>query len=119
LTTKANKTALTLEFPENALLAAVSGPHSKNLARLEQKLDVAIDMRGNLVSVSGAARERAASVLRTLYARAAAGEASPWPKSIPRSASPTRAGFLRPVLSRPLRHAPYGRVRLPRRPIWT
>jgi phosphate starvation-inducible PhoH-like protein len=74
LTTKANKTALTLEFPENALLAAVSGPHSKNLARLEQKLDVAIDMRGNLVSVSGAARERAASVLRTLYARAAAGE---------------------------------------------
>ena len=71
---KTKKASLTLEFPDNALLAAVSGPHSKHLARLDQKLDVAIDMRGNLISVSGAARERAASILRALYARASAGE---------------------------------------------
>jgi phosphate starvation-inducible PhoH-like protein len=74
LTTKTKKAPLTLEFPDNALLAAVSGPHSKNLVRLEQKLDVAIDMRGNLLSVAGAARERAAAILRALYARAGAGE---------------------------------------------
>jgi len=74
LTAKTKKASLTLEFPDNALLAAVSGPHSKHLVRLEQKLDVTIDMRGNLVSVGGAARERAASILRTLYARVEAGE---------------------------------------------
>mgnify|MGYP001124726360 CR=1 FL=1 len=74
MTAKTKKASLTLEFPDNALLAAVSGPHSKHLVRLEQKLDVTIDMRGNLVSVGGAARERAASILRTLYARVEAGE---------------------------------------------
>ena len=74
MTAKTKKASLTLEFPDNALLAAVSGPHSKHLVRLAQKLDVTIDMRGNLVSVGGAARERAASILRTLYARVEAGE---------------------------------------------
>jgi phosphate starvation-inducible PhoH-like protein len=74
LKAKTKKASLTLEFPDNALMAAVSGPHSKHLVRLEQKLDVVIDTRGNLVSVGGAARERAASILRALYARASAGE---------------------------------------------
>jgi phosphate starvation-inducible PhoH-like protein len=41
---------------------------------VEQKLDVMIDTRGNLVSVSGTARERAGAILRALYARAGAGE---------------------------------------------
>ncbi len=70
----AKKNALTLEFPDNALAAALSGPHAKHLARIEQKLDAGIDMRGNLLSVTGKERERAASILRALYARLEASE---------------------------------------------
>jgi phosphate starvation-inducible PhoH-like protein len=70
----ARKNALTLEFPDNALAAALSGPHAKHLARIEQKLDAGIDMRGNLLSITGKERERAASILRALYARLEAGE---------------------------------------------
>jgi phosphate starvation-inducible protein PhoH and related proteins len=67
---------VTLEFPNNALLAALGGAHQKNLVRIEQKLGVRVAMRGNLVSVQGApdARERAAVVLRALYARLEMGE---------------------------------------------
>jgi phosphate starvation-inducible PhoH-like protein len=71
---KAKKASLTLEFPDNRLMAAISGPHAKHLVRVEQKLDVMIDTRGNLVSVSGTARERAGAILRAQYARAGAGE---------------------------------------------
>jgi phosphate starvation-inducible PhoH-like protein len=67
---------VTLEFPDNRLLAGLSGSHQKNFVRLEQKLDVRIAMRGNLVAVEGSPemRERAASVLRALYARLEGGE---------------------------------------------
>ena len=68
------KNSLTLEFSDNRLLAALSGPHAKHFARIEQKLDAVLDMRGNLVAVDGKARERAAAILRALYARAEAGE---------------------------------------------
>ena len=70
----AKKSQLTLEFPDNRLLAALGGPHEKNFARLEQVLDVHLASRGNLVAVEGANRERAAAILRALYARAKAGE---------------------------------------------
>ncbi|HTP75887.1 MAG TPA: hypothetical protein VMJ73_02805, partial [Rhizomicrobium sp.] len=62
---------VTLEFPDNALLAGLSGSHQKNFVRVEQKLDVRIAMRGNLVAIEGTPekRERAATVLRALYAR--------------------------------------------------
>jgi phosphate starvation-inducible PhoH-like protein len=65
---------LTLEFPDNSLLAQLAGPHHKHFARLEQALDVAIDTRGNLVGIEGAARERAGTILRALHARASGGE---------------------------------------------
>jgi phosphate starvation-inducible PhoH-like protein len=67
---------VTLEFSDNAVLAALGGAHQKNLIRVEQKLGVRVAARGNLISVEGApvAREQAASVLRALYARIAAGE---------------------------------------------
>ena len=70
----AKKNALTLEFPDNRLLVALSGTHAKHLARLEQKLNVGIDMRGNLVAIDGKERERAGSILRALYTRLEAGE---------------------------------------------
>jgi phosphate starvation-inducible PhoH-like protein len=68
------KKALTLEFPDNRLLVALGGPHAKHLARIEQKLNVSIDMRGNLVAIDGTDRDRAGSILRALYARLEAGE---------------------------------------------
>ena len=55
----AKKSQLTLEFPDNKLLAA---------------LGVQIYMRGNLVAVEGPNRERAAAILKSLYARLKAGE---------------------------------------------
>jgi len=73
-TRKRTRESLTLEFPDNGVLSGLSGPHQKHFVRLEQKLGVRIAMRGNLVSVEGPARERAANVLRALYARMEAGE---------------------------------------------
>jgi phosphate starvation-inducible PhoH-like protein len=64
----------TLEFPDNQLLRALGGPHAKHFARIEQKLNVGIDMRGNLVAVEGKDRERAGAILRALYLRLVAGE---------------------------------------------
>ena len=67
---------LTLEFAENRHLPALSGEHGRYFARIEQKLGVRIATRGNLIAVEGerGPRERAASVLRALYARLAAGD---------------------------------------------
>jgi phosphate starvation-inducible PhoH-like protein len=71
---KRTREAVTLEFPDNALLAGLVGPHQKHFVRMEQKLGVRVGMRGNIVSIEGPLRERAASVLRALYARLEAGE---------------------------------------------
>ena len=57
------------------MLAGLSGPHQKHFVRMEQKLGVRVAMRGNIVSIEGPPRERAAGVLRALYARLEAGEA--------------------------------------------
>ena len=78
-TTKTRRTAreqVTLEFPDNALIASLGGVHHKHFVRLEQKLGVRVATRGNLVAVEGTpeSRERAALVLRALYARLEGGE---------------------------------------------
>ncbi|MGH6871661.1 MAG: PhoH family protein [Rhizomicrobium sp.] len=67
---------VTLEFRDNKVLAALGGVQQTNLVRVEQRLNVRVSMRGNLVAIEGApdARERAAAVLRALYARLEAGE---------------------------------------------
>jgi phosphate starvation-inducible protein PhoH and related proteins len=74
-TKKRARESLTLEFPDNSLLAGLSGAHQKFFVRLEQKFNVRVAMRGNLVAIEGALREQAANVLRALYARLEAGEA--------------------------------------------
>ena len=75
---KSPREQVTLEFPDNGLLAGLAGAHQKNFARLEQKLGVRVATRGNLVAVEGSSesRDRAAAVLRALYARLEAGEAA-------------------------------------------
>ena len=73
---KAQAEQVTLEFADNKLLAALTGPHQKHFARLEQRLSVLVTQRGNLVAIAGTAdtRARAAAILRALYARLEAGE---------------------------------------------
>ena len=73
---KAAPEQVTLEFADNGLLAALSGPHQKHFARLEQKLGVMVNQRGNLVGIAGTAEThaRAATILGALYARLQAGE---------------------------------------------
>ncbi len=75
--TGATKEQTTLEFSDNAVLAALGGSHQRNLVHVEQKLGVRVAMRGNLLSIEGDVRprERASSVLRSLYARIEGGEA--------------------------------------------
>jgi phosphate starvation-inducible PhoH-like protein len=71
---KAAGEQVTLEFDDNKFLAVLGGSNEKNFARLEQKLDVRVTQRGNRIAVTGEGRQRAAAILRTLYARAQAGE---------------------------------------------
>jgi phosphate starvation-inducible PhoH-like protein len=73
---RSRREQITLEFPNNTFLSALGGAHQKNFVRLEQKLGVRVAMRGNLVALEGSAqaRERAAAVIRALYARLERGE---------------------------------------------
>ena len=64
-----------LSFADNSLLVALFGPFNQHLARIEQKLGVTIQSRGNEVSIVGPrdASESAAAVLRSLYRELEAG----------------------------------------------
>ena len=57
------------EFADNALAQVLFGPHNANLDRIESRLGVALDVRGNTVTVSGdpALSREAAGVLDALY----------------------------------------------------
>ena len=62
---------LYMVFDDNSLLTALFGEHDRNLARIEQKLNVSVTARGNRVSVEGGVwRQKATrAVLNELYAR--------------------------------------------------
>jgi len=60
---------LSLEFDDNALLAALFGAGNEHLTTLEQRLEVSINSRGNQVEISGKNAESAAQVLEGLYER--------------------------------------------------
>ncbi len=64
-----------LEFPDNRLLIDLCGEFDRNLAQVEHQMGVHILRRGNRLAVIGdkGAREQAAAVLRSLYARLEAG----------------------------------------------
>ncbi len=64
-----------LEFPDNRLLIDLCGEFDRNLAQVEHQMGVHILRRGNRLAVIGdkGARDRAAAVLRSLYARLEAG----------------------------------------------
>jgi phosphate starvation-inducible PhoH-like protein len=62
---------LDMEFADNRLALQLFGSHHSHLARIEQELDIAIDARGNQVSLNGSteAVDAAAKVLDLLYGR--------------------------------------------------
>jgi phosphate starvation-inducible protein PhoH and related proteins len=64
-----------LEFPDNRLLIDLCGEFDRNLAQIEHQMGVHILRRGNRLAVIGdkQAREQAAAVLRSLYARLESG----------------------------------------------
>jgi phosphate starvation-inducible PhoH-like protein len=66
-----------LEYPDNRLLIDLCGEYDRNLADIEQKLQVQILRRGNLLAIMGeeAAQLQAAKVLNALYGRLEAGRA--------------------------------------------
>ena len=63
--------SVTLEFDDNKLLPQLFGSHNVHLARIEQKLDVSLNSKGNSVTISGVndLAEIAGGVLKGLYAR--------------------------------------------------
>ncbi|MBF9037684.1 AAA family ATPase [Rhodobacterales bacterium LSUCC0246] len=65
---------LHLSFPDNRLLIDLCGEFDRNLTQIETTLSVQIIRRGNQLAVHGEARERAAEVLGSLYARLEAGK---------------------------------------------
>ncbi|PLL10859.1 phosphate starvation-inducible protein PhoH [Tabrizicola sp. TH137] len=64
-----------LEFPDNRLLIDLCGEFDRNLAQIEHQIGVHILRRGNRLAVIGekGARDQAAGVLRSLYARLESG----------------------------------------------
>ena len=70
--TSPRQTTLLREYHNNALSQVLFGPHNVNLDRIERLLGVALNARGNAVSISGAPESaaEAARVLDDLYALA-------------------------------------------------
>ena len=66
-----------VEFPDNRLLIDLCGEFDRNLADIEQKLEVQIVRRGNQLLVIGEPdlRERAVVILKALYERLEGGRA--------------------------------------------
>ncbi len=60
-----------LDFADNRVLGELFGAHDRNLALLEERLDIVISSRGNRVSIVGApdSVEVGRAVLRDLYGR--------------------------------------------------
>jgi len=71
----ANQPEALLRFPDNRMLIDLCGEFDRNLARIEQALEVQILRRGNELAIIGetAAQDRAEATLNALYTRLEAG----------------------------------------------
>ena len=72
----AGKSAVTIQFDDNALLPMLLGDHDRHLVRLEQGLGVRLSCRGNRVAIAGdpGRVEAAQAALTGLYQRLEKGE---------------------------------------------
>ena len=68
--------AVTLQFPDNALLSLLLGDHDRHLVRIEQGLGVRLNCRGTRMAIAGppARVEAAQSALNGLYRKLERGE---------------------------------------------
>jgi len=57
LQNKKNKEEITIDFPNNSLVAIIVGNHSINITKLEKLLDVSINLFGNQFNISGEAKK--------------------------------------------------------------
>ena len=66
-----NETTFYLEFSDNTLLSQLVGEQDRYLKRMEERLDVAIHLRGNQIAISGPVMDGAAAhtALTHLYER--------------------------------------------------
>ena len=66
LNSKQNKEEITIEFPNNALIALIIGHHSVNLIKLEKLIEVRISSFGNQLNICGKAEKiKLAKILLT------------------------------------------------------
>ena len=54
---------LACEFDDNTVIQDMVGPQNRNLQRLEQRLDVRLNLNGNMIAIEG--REEKAQRLST------------------------------------------------------
>jgi phosphate starvation-inducible protein PhoH and related proteins len=57
LQNKKKKEEITIDFPNNSLVAIIVGNHSINITKLEKLLDVSINLFGNQFNISGEAKK--------------------------------------------------------------
>ena len=113
-----NPRAPRLEFDDNKLCARAGRARMPSIWRASNRSWMsAIDSRGNLVSIDGDARERAAAILRALYARLEAGESVTLAEVDAEIRFTDDARATHPAPSRPPAAARCGRARRPRPPI--
>ena len=53
LNSKQHKQEITIEFPNNSLIALIIGNHSANLSKLEKLIEVSINSFGNQFNITG------------------------------------------------------------------
>jgi phosphate starvation-inducible PhoH-like protein len=76
LSKKKHETNLQIEFDDNAMLPLLFGEHNINLIRVENKLDVILDTRGNKLLISGSKEKvsDASKAMNDLYAQVKTGQ---------------------------------------------
>ncbi|WP_420134114.1 PhoH family protein [Rhodopseudomonas sp.] len=69
------ETQVVVAFDDNRAASALVGPYGQNLARIERRLAVEVDSRGNHITISGSREgcDSARRVLEALYAQAMSG----------------------------------------------
>ena len=66
-----NKEEITIDFPNNSLVAIIVGNHSINITKLEKLLDVSINLFGNQFNISGEIKkiDLTKTIITNVYAK--------------------------------------------------
>ena len=66
-----NKEEITIDFPNNSLVAIIVGNHNLNITKLEKLLDVNINLFGNQFNISGESKkiQITKTIINNLYTK--------------------------------------------------